>query len=72
MRSVLAGSFITYDVYRDSPRSNVWGNGQLKNVSGNSGSGAPLAILSLRPGSAEPNVIQSAVIKTPLVVTLNF
>lgn len=71
MRSVLTGSFITYDVYRDSPRSNVWGTGQLKNVSGNSGSGAPLDILIY--GRVPKNqTIQSGDYKDTLVVTLNF
>lgn len=29
--------FLTYDIYKDPPRSQVWGRGNLKNVAGNSG-----------------------------------
>lgn len=32
-----ANTYLTYDVYKDPPRSQVWGKGNLKNVSGNSG-----------------------------------
>src|SRR5688572_7155261 len=42
MRSAALNAFVAYDVYRDAPRTNVWGTGQLKNVTGNSGGGTPL------------------------------
>ena len=32
-----ANAYLTYDVYKDPPKSQVWGKGNLKNVSGNSG-----------------------------------
>jgi len=32
-----ANAYINYDVYKDPPRSQVWGTGGAKNVSGNSG-----------------------------------
>jgi spore coat protein U-like protein len=32
-----ANAFINYDVYKDPPRSQVWGTGGAKNVTGNSG-----------------------------------
>lgn len=32
-----ANDYATYQVYKDPPRSQVWGRGNLKNVSGNSG-----------------------------------
>ena len=44
MYSPAANAYVTYDVYRDGPRTNVWGTGQLKNVTGNSGTGAPLTL----------------------------
>lgn len=71
MRSVVTNGYITYDVYRDSPRSNTWGTGQLKNVAGNSGTGAPLDILVY--GRVPKNqVIGSGDYKDTLAVTLNF
>lgn len=44
MYSPVANAYVSYDVYRDSPRTSVWGTGKLKNISGNSGTGAPLVI----------------------------
>lgn len=44
MYSPAANAYVTYDVYRDVPRTNVWGTGQLKNVTGNSGTGAPVTL----------------------------
>lgn len=35
--NAVANDYLTYDVYKDPPRSQVWGKGNLKNVSGNSG-----------------------------------
>lgn len=71
MFSALSNTFVAYDVYRDSPRSNVWGTGQLKNVTGNSGNGAPLEITIY---GRVPNTgkIQAGDYKDTLVVTLNF
>ena len=37
VHNVSANDYMTYDVYKDPPRSQVWGKGNLKNVSGNSG-----------------------------------
>ena len=44
MYSPAANAYVAYDVYRDAPRTSVWGTGQLKNVTGNSGTGAPLTL----------------------------
>ena len=69
--STATGALLAYDVYRDSPRTNVWGTGQLKNVTGNSGAGAPLDILIYgRVPSASK--IKAGDYKDTLVVTLNF
>lgn len=35
--NAVANDYLTYDVYKDPPRSQVWGKGNLKNVSGNTG-----------------------------------
>lgn len=71
MFSPQANAYLTYDVYRDSPRTNVWGTGQLKNVTGNSGSGLPLDIL-LYGRVTKPNTIKAGDYLDTLVVTLNF
>jgi spore coat protein U-like protein len=71
MYSAATNSYITYDVYRDSPRSNVWGTGKLKNVAGNSGTGAPLDI-TIYGRVSKTQTIQAGDYKDTLVVTLNF
>jgi spore coat protein U-like protein len=71
MYSAQTNSYIAYDVYRDSPRTNVWGTGQLKNVSGNSGSGAPLDLLIYGRIPLSTKIKAGDYIDT-LVVTLNF
>jgi spore coat protein U-like protein len=71
MFSASTNSYVAYDVYRDSPRTSVWGTGQLKNVSGNSGTGLPLDILIY---GRVPNTgkINAGDYKDTLIVTLNF
>ncbi len=71
MFSSQANAYLTYDVYRDSPRTNVWGTGQLKNVVGNSGSGLPLEIL-IYGRVTKPNNIKAGDYTDTLLVTLNF
>lgn len=71
MYSPASNSYVSYDVYRDSPRSKVWGTGQLKNVSGNSGNGAPLVITLFGriPASGK---IKAGDYADRLLVTVNF
>lgn len=71
MFSSQANAYLTYDVYRDSPRTNVWGTGQLKNVTGNSGSGLPLDLL-IYGRVTKPSTIKAGDYTDTLVVTLNF
>lgn len=72
MRNVNTGALLAYDVYRDSPRSNVWGTGALKNaVTGNSGAGAPMDIV-LYGRVKNPGRIAAGDYKDTLTVTLNF
>jgi spore coat protein U-like protein len=35
--SAAANAYLTYDVFRDPPKSQVWGSGSAKNLTGNSG-----------------------------------
>ncbi|QDM41067.1 spore coat U domain-containing protein [Altererythrobacter sp. TH136] len=71
MFSTEANGYVTYDVYRDSPRNNVWGTGQTKNVTANSGSGLPLEI-TLFGRITKPGTIKAGDYKDTLLVTLNF
>lgn len=71
MYSPVAGGYVTYDVYRDSPRTNVWGTGQLKNITGNSGTGAPFDI-TLFGRIPQPKNIKAGDYRDTLTVTLNF
>lgn len=72
MRNVTTGALLSYDVYRDSPRTNVWGTGALKTaVTGTSGSGAPINI-QLYGRVRNPGKIAAGDYKDTLTVTLNF
>lgn len=71
MHSAELDAYVSYDVYRDAPRTNVWGTGQLKNVTGNSGTGAPLD-LSIFGRIPQPKNIKAGDYRDTLIVTLNF
>lgn len=72
MRNVITGALLAYDVYRDSPRSNVWGTAALKTgVTGNSGTGAPIDIV-LYGRVKSTGKIAAGDYKDTLTVTLNF
>lgn len=71
MFSASTNSYVSYDVYRDSPRSNVWGRGKTRNVAGNSGAGAPLDIVLYGRVTNTGKIVAGDYIDT-LVVTLNF
>lgn len=71
MYSAEANAYVTYDVYRDSPRNNVWGTGQTKNVVGNSGFGLPMDI-TLFGRITKPGTIRAGDYRDTLVVTLTF
>jgi spore coat protein U-like protein len=71
MFSASTNSYVSYDVFRDSPRSNVWGRGKTRNVAGNSGSGAPLDIV-LYGRVQNTGKIVAGDYKDTLLVTLNF
>lgn len=71
MYSASTNSFVAYDVYRDSPRSNVWGRGKTRNVAGNSGSGAPIDFVLYGRVQNTGKIVAGDYIDT-LTVTLNF
>ena len=72
MYSALTNSYAAYDIYRDAPRTNVWGTGQLKNVTGNSGSGAAQDIVLYGRVPRILSVISGLDYRDTLTVTLNF
>ncbi|WP_246845005.1 spore coat U domain-containing protein [Altererythrobacter sp. TH136] len=65
------GTSLAYNVYLDSGRKNVWGKGNSKNFSGNSGSGSPInvPVYGRVPAAALTIVGQY---DDTLTVTLNF
>lgn len=71
MYSALTNSYVAYDIYRDGPRTNVWGTGQLKNVAGNSGAGGPQTVTLYGRVSLPTKVLAGDYLDT-LTVTLNF
>ncbi len=43
VRHANLNAFLTYDIYKDPPRSQVWGRGNTRNLAGNSGSAGVVA-----------------------------
>ena len=71
MYSASTNSFVSYDVYRDGPRNNVWGRGNTSNVSGNSGAGAAIDFVLYGRVKNTGKIVAGDYIDT-LTVTLNF
>jgi spore coat protein U-like protein len=71
MFSASTNSYVSYDVYRDSPRNNVWGRGKTRNVAGNSGTGAPIEFVLYGRVQNTGKIVAGDYLDT-LVVTLNF
>jgi len=66
-----AVGYVTYEVYRDSPRTKVWRKGTFDGVTGNSGTGAPIDFV-LYGRVTNASRIKSGGYKDTLTVTLNF
>ena len=64
-------AYINYDVYKDPPRSAVWGTGGAKNVAGNSG---PTGILlrTVYGRVASVKTLKSGSYRDTLTVTVTF
>lgn len=71
MFSASTNSYVSYDVYRDSPRNNVWGRGKTRNVAGNSGTGSPIDFVLYGRVQNTGKIAAGDYLDT-LVVTLNF
>lgn len=66
-----ANAYINYDVYRDPPRSQVWGTGQAKNISGNSGL-TGVVVLPVYGRLASSSRLKAGNYTDTLTVTINF
>jgi spore coat protein U-like protein len=66
-----ANAFINYDVYKDPPRSQVWGTGGAKNVAGNSGATGRV-ILPVYGRLASSTKLKAGNYRDTLTVTISF
>ena len=64
-------AYINYDVYKDPPRSAVWGTGGAKNVAGNSGL-TGIALLTVYGRVASVKTLKSGSYRDTLTVTISF
>ncbi|MFM5885436.1 MAG: spore coat U domain-containing protein [Novosphingobium sp.] len=66
-----ANAFINYDVYKDPPRSQVWGTGGAKNLTGNSGI-TGLVVLPVYGRLASSRNLKAGNYSDTLTVTISF
>lgn len=66
-----ANAFINYDVYKDPPRSQVWGTGGSKNLAGNSGA-TGLVVLPVYGRLASSRNLKAGNYRDTLTVTISF
>ena len=64
-------AYINYDVYKDPPRSAVWGTGGVKNVAGNSGP-TGIALRTVYGRVASVKTLKSGSYRDTLTVTITF
>ncbi len=64
-------AYINYDVYKDPPRSAVWGTGAAKNVPGNSGL-TGVSLLTVYGRVASVKTLKSGSYRDTLTVTVTF
>lgn len=64
-------AYINYDVYRDPPRSAVWGTGGAKNLVGNSGL-LGIALIPVYGRVASVKTLKAGGYNDTLTVTINF
>ena len=64
-------AYINYDVYKDPPRSAVWGTGGTKNVAGNSGL-TGIALIPVYGRVAAVKTLKSGSYNDTLTVTITF
>ena len=64
-------AYINYDVYKDPPRSAVWGTGGAKNVAGNSGL-TGISLMTVYGRVASVKTLKSGSYRDTLTVTVTF
>lgn len=64
-------AYINYDVYKDPPRSAVWGTGGAKNVAGNSGA-TGIVLQTVYGRVASVKTLKSGSYRDTLTVTITF
>lgn len=64
-------AYINYNVYKDPPRSAVWGTGGAKNVGGNSGR-TGLAVMTVYGRVASVKTLKAGGYRDTLTVTVTF
>lgn len=66
-----ANAYINYDVYKDPPRSAIWGTGGAKNVAGNSGP-TGTSLLTVYGRVAAVKTLKAGGYNDTLTVTITF
>ena len=66
-----ANAYINYDVYKDPPRSAVWGTGGARNVAGNSGL-TGIALMTVYGRVASVKTLKAGGYNDTLTVTITF
>jgi spore coat protein U-like protein len=69
--NAVANAYINYDVYKDPPRSAVWGTGGARNVGGNSGP-TGTALLTVYGRVASVKTLKAGGYNDTLTVTVTF
>lgn len=64
-------AYINYNIYKDPPRSSVWGTGGAKNVAGNSGL-TGISLLTVYGRVASVKTLKSGSYNDTLTVTVTF
>lgn len=64
-------AYINYDIYKDPPRSAVWGTGGAKNVAGNSGA-TGIVLQTVYGRVASVKTLKSGSYRDTLTVTITF
>ena len=64
-------AYISYDIFKDPPRSNVWGTGSARNVTGNSGP-TGIVVLPVYGRVASSKSLKAGGYNDTLTVTINF
>jgi len=71
MHNPTANDYFQYDVYKDPPRSSVWGTGQAQNVTGNSGA-TGVNVWTVYGRTEQINRLKAGSYRDTLTITVTF